>query len=942
MIFIKDGPDIPEKVLHALRNDNLVLFCGAGISKQNGLPLFDELVEQVCKELKLPIDEYPLLEKAKKLEKYDHILDMLEENPDFRVGRKTLREKVIEILSTDDKTSSFDTHKALLDLSALPNKRGYRLVTTNMDRLFHKAELNQNLVDIGPKLAPPRKQNWKNLTFLHGLIDQENDPEGNELILTKTDFGLAYLYDNWAARFVIQLFQEFTILFIGYSINDPVMNYLMSAIASENRRKNDENKRNDQNQTVNKIQNSIYAFVGYKEENQKSDEQSEKNKWESMGVTPILYKRNENHSLLYDTIKEWADLKRMGFNEQKQWLKKKLKCEGESPQEFQEPDKWEVKSVFDFLKVDKKLAEYFPQINPHISLLKLISRLPVDEVTQKTSNTEAKPQIKPKLLDNLVIPKTLTRENESFTFNTGIPTWEPLSILENNMVLWLCKHLNKKALIHWVIEHNCILNTSFKLHIQWTIERLEIEERDEKQNKQLKNKRKLKLDKRQHLFWKTIIDINYFPIHNNNSVFLLLVSSLNKNYYPIKAQEFINLLDPYIEFEKPFYYKGISESDKFYKPKIQIKLRYYPINQYKLKNEEVLLKHAEDFSDLLKQAMQKAEQFEIIQNGEDHFCIHRSSIANHGQNQNYHLWTYLIDLVRDSFDLAMKKNKKLANFLLHKWQQYPYSVFYRLILYAITEYSELDEKEEIVIHLFKTSQTLWSVTCQNEVLKYLKDKKHSTPANKELIKLIMQGPPRHIVRTDFDDNLIKELVAIEIYKRLKNLKNSPCIQFSKEEQDYYEYIQREVQDRDKQIQSKYSSQEISPIQKDIIETDDDRGDFPFWHTGIHRREIKEYHSWTPEKVYSDICTKSNMYSNTHIRQRDFQSLTEQKPNKAFEVLLIFEDKNMNATPYWESFFYGVSSIGDISKRKKWLFNALEKIENYNNQFIIKMSWRFDR
>ena len=925
MSLIKDGPDIPEEVLHALRNDKLVLFCGAGISKQNGLPLFAELVEQVCEQLNIPIDEHPLLKEAKEQKKYDHILDLVEGNQDFSVERKILRKQVINILSKYRKNSTLVIHKALLDLSALPNKKGHRLVTTNMDQLFHKAGLNPKLVDIGPKLAPPRKQNWKNFIFLHGLIDQENDPEGKELILTKTDFGLAYLYDNWAARFMIQLFQEeFTILFIGYSINDPVMNYLMSAIASENRRKNDENKRNDHNQTVstNKIKNSIYAFVGYKEENQKNDEQSEKEKWKSMGITPILYKINENHSLLYDTIKEWASLKRMGFNERKRWLREKLKCEGESPKEFKEPDKWEVKSVFDFLKIDKKLAKYFPQVNPHISLLKLVSELPTDEVTQKTNNAKIQSQNKPKLLDNLVIPKTLTRETELFALNTGIPIWGSLSKLENSVVLWLCKHLDKKELIHWIIEHNCILNISFKLHIQWAIERLE---REEKQNKQVKGK--IKLDKRQYLFWKTIIDINYCPRNNNNFEFLPLVSSLNKEYCSIKAQEFMSLLKPYIEFEKPFYYKSISESDKFYKPKIQIKLRHYPINQYKLKNESVLLKHAEDFSELLKKAMQKSEQFEMIQNCADIFYIQRPSIADHRQNKNFYTWTYLIDLARDSFDLAMKKNKNLAKFLFYKWQQYPYSIFYRLILYAITKYENLDVDEQLAIHLFKNSNTLWSSTCKYEVLQYLRNKKHSNQVGEELIQLIMQGPHRSYFNESVDDKQFKEYKERNIYERLKRLKFSGILFPGNIEKNYIN-IQQNIEIYNKQVQKQYNLSDVTP-------SDDDRDDFPFWHTGIHRRELMEYHSWTPETIYNDICAKSNMYSNTYIRQRDFQSLTEKNPNKAFEVLLIFESKNINSTPYWESFFYGVSSIRDIQNRKKWLFNALEKIKNYDNQFIIE-------
>jgi hypothetical protein len=38
--------------------------------------------------------------------------------------------------------------------------------------------------------------------------------------------GLAYLTERWAARLVGELFRNFTVCFVGYSINDPVLRYM--------------------------------------------------------------------------------------------------------------------------------------------------------------------------------------------------------------------------------------------------------------------------------------------------------------------------------------------------------------------------------------------------------------------------------------------------------------------------------------------------------------------------------------------------------------------------------------------------------------------------------------------------------------------------------------------------------------------------------------------
>ena len=59
------------------------------------------------------------------------------------------------------------------------------------------------------------------------------DEGGANLVLTAADFGRAYLTERRVARFVTELFREFTVVFVGYSVADPVMNYLVDALAAE-------------------------------------------------------------------------------------------------------------------------------------------------------------------------------------------------------------------------------------------------------------------------------------------------------------------------------------------------------------------------------------------------------------------------------------------------------------------------------------------------------------------------------------------------------------------------------------------------------------------------------------------------------------------------------------------------------------------------------------
>jgi hypothetical protein len=98
---------------------------------------------------------------------------------------------------------------------------GMRLVTTNFDNRFTKARPKFRLTAEAPRLGWPRLGAWRHLTYLHGRINPL-DPYGEDLVLSSGDFGRAYLTEGWASRFLVELFRNYTVLFVGYSLNDPV------------------------------------------------------------------------------------------------------------------------------------------------------------------------------------------------------------------------------------------------------------------------------------------------------------------------------------------------------------------------------------------------------------------------------------------------------------------------------------------------------------------------------------------------------------------------------------------------------------------------------------------------------------------------------------------------------------------------------------------------
>ncbi|WP_419608934.1 SIR2 family protein, partial [Thiolapillus sp.] len=119
----------------------------------------------------------------------------------------------------------------------------------------------------------------------------------NRLVVTSGDFGLAYLTERWAARFVSELFRNYVVCFVGYSINDPVLRYMMDALAAD--------------RMLGEVTPQAWA-LGDCEPGQERRKTIE---WEAKGVTPILYEvpaGSHNHSALHQTLHAWADTYRDG------------------------------------------------------------------------------------------------------------------------------------------------------------------------------------------------------------------------------------------------------------------------------------------------------------------------------------------------------------------------------------------------------------------------------------------------------------------------------------------------------------------------------------------------------------------------------------------------------------------------------------------------------
>ena len=206
-----EGIEFPEAMCTALRNGQLVIFAGAGISmgEPAGLPSFVDLAKSIADSTG-----------------FDRGTD---EPVDRFLGR--LEHAGVDVHArAAQELSPKNAQPTALHRSSLQffwQRHQVRIVTTNFDELFEQAakDVLAFTPDVFRAPALPLGRSFNGIVHVHGALSHADG-----MVLTDGDFGRAYLTEGWARRFLVELFREFSVLFVGYDHNDTVMNYLARAL----------------------------------------------------------------------------------------------------------------------------------------------------------------------------------------------------------------------------------------------------------------------------------------------------------------------------------------------------------------------------------------------------------------------------------------------------------------------------------------------------------------------------------------------------------------------------------------------------------------------------------------------------------------------------------------------------------------------------------------
>ena len=269
------GVDFPEQVLSALRDDRLVMFAGAGVSmgEPANLPNFRDLASKVAQGTgHILADDDPV----------DRFLGNLADSG------VDVHNRTADALSASNLRPT-ELHRQLL--RCFRSVESVRVVTTNFDLLFEKAADKEIPLCIEAFRAPalPLGTEFEGIVHLHGSVERPR-----RMTLTDADFGRAYLIERWSPRFLVDVFRTYTVLFVGYSHDDTVMNYLGRALAEADRGQTDSPNR--------------FVLI---------PESSEEDRWAPLGISPIRYQKNadEDHTGLVEGVTGLADYMQRGLLE---------------------------------------------------------------------------------------------------------------------------------------------------------------------------------------------------------------------------------------------------------------------------------------------------------------------------------------------------------------------------------------------------------------------------------------------------------------------------------------------------------------------------------------------------------------------------------------------------------------------------------------------------
>lgn len=765
MQFIRNGPDIPERLLQAHEDGRVVFFCGAGISYPARLPGFAGLVEKVYTALSVTPDA--VQKAAIKAGQFDTAIGLLE--ADIVGGRETVRRALAGILTPDlIAPNATATHEALLTLGKCRNGQT-RLITTNFDRLFEEVIAAKTLPieRFQAPLLPVPKNRWDGLVYLHGLLSAApTSSELDRLVVSSGDFGLAYLTERWAARFVSELFRNYTVCFVGYSINDPVLRYMMDALAAD--------------RLLGESPPEMFAFGSHS----KGKEEERANEWRAKNVTPILYREHNRHAYLHKTLRAWADTYRDGVRGKERIV---VECAMARPLASTRQDDFVGRLLWALSDPGGLPARRFAEHDPVPSLdwLEPLSEDRFRHADLGRFGVSPTATVDDKLTFSLTRrPSPYPSASSMCLVDAGArgSRWDKVM---GHLAGWMVRHLDDSALLLWLVKRGGQLHEDLIRLIEHRLDELAQLEREGNAAKLARIRESAPNaipGPLMQTLWRLLLTGRVKSWQRDFDLYRWRDRFKRDGLTATLRLELREMLTPRVSLRKPFSWP---DDDRESPEPARIKdlveweivlstdhvhssLRDLPRNE---RWTAALPELLSDVSALLRDALDLMRELGNAEDRGDLSYMHQPSISEHPQNRDFHDWTALIDLTRDAWLATVAQSPARAALAAELWWHTPYPLFRRLAFFAAAQGNVIPSRRALDWLLAEDHWWLWSVETEREAMRLLVTlaPQLDKAMLRELEQAVLAGPPREMFKDDIEPERWSRITDREIWLRLAKI-----------------------------------------------------------------------------------------------------------------------------------------------------------------------------
>ena len=552
--------------------------------------------------------------------------------------------------------------------------------------------------------------------------------------------------------------------FVGYSIDDPVLRYMMDALAADSR--------------LGESPPEMFAFGSFS----KGREEARANEWRAKNVTPILYREHWRHAYLHRTLRSWADTYRDGARGKERIV---VEYAMARPDTATGRDDFVSRMLWALSDPKGLPAKRFAELNP-VPGLDWLEPFGADRFGHADLIRFGVP---PRASVDQELAFSLIRRPSPYDLaaRMALANWGAhdggLDDVMWHLTSWLIRHLGNPALLLWLVKQGGRLHAGFAdrlAHHLDDLARLEHREEHEELDRIRKDSPDAVPDERMRTLWGLLLAGRVKSLGSDLDLHRWRSRFARDGLTTALRLELRDLLSPRVSLRAPFGWPFDGEEVEEEPGSIRQLVEWEVVlsanhvhgdvgelagNENWISALPTLLG---EFTELLRDALDLMRELGGAEDRSDLSYVSQPSIGEHAQNSSFRDWTALIELNRDAWEgrgcPVAGPGAGGGGSLVAA----PYPLFRRLAFFAAAQPDIVPRSQGLGWLLADDEWWLWSVETQRETMRLLVALAPQLDDDEldRLGRAILAGPPRDMYRADIEEERWTRIQEGDVWLRL--------------------------------------------------------------------------------------------------------------------------------------------------------------------------------